>query len=89
MLCLLDCNRNKGSDFGSFDPETDKFVILYNRRQDKWSDYFELDSASIIARTSKGRVTEFLLKLNAPKRLNNRELLVKSGRYPPANYDNA
>lgn len=90
-LCYscLDCNRNKGSDFGSFDPETDEIVLLYNPRHDIWSDHFELDGAEIIARTATGRVTEFVLKLNAPKRLSNRILLVKSGRYPPADEDNS
>ena len=84
-LCYacLDCNRNKGSDFGSFDPETDEIALLYNPRQDTWSDHFELDGAQILAETAKGRVTQFVLKLNDPKRLKNRELLVKAGRYPP------
>ena len=33
-LCYacLDCNRNKGSDFGSFDPETNEIVLLYHPR---------------------------------------------------------
>lgn len=86
-LCYacLDCNRNKGSDFGSFDPETDEVVLLYHPRQDTWSDHFQLDGARIIAKTAKGRVTEFVLKLNAAKRLSNRELLVKAKRYPPSN----
>lgn len=90
-LCYacLDCNRNKGSDFGSFDPETDEVVLLYNPRRDTWSDHFELDGAKIIPRTATGRITEFVLKLNAPKRLSNRELLVKCGRYPPADDDNS
>lgn len=29
-------------------------------------------------------VAEFVLKLNAPKRLNNRKLLIKIGHYPPS-----
>ena len=84
-LCYacLDCNRNKGSDFGSFDPETGEIVLLYNPRRDNWPDHFVIDGALIVAKTPKGRVTDFVLKLNAPKRLNNRELLVKAGRYPP------
>ena len=34
-LCLscLECNRAKGSDFGSFDPETEEITLLYNPRQ--------------------------------------------------------
>ena len=84
-LCYacLECNRNKGTDFGSFDPDTEEIALLFHPRQDSWSDHFELDGARIIAKTAKGRVTEFVLKLNAPKRLSNRELLVKAKRYPP------
>ena len=84
-LCYacLDCNRHKGSDFGSFDSETGEVVLLFHPRKDTWSDHFELDGARIMPKTAKGRVTEFVLKLNAPKRLLNRELLVKNGRYPP------
>jgi len=50
-LCYacLDCNRNKGSDFGSFDPETDDVVLLYHPRHDTWTDHFELDGAKIVA----------------------------------------
>lgn len=88
-LCYacLECNRNKGSDFGSFDPETNEVALLYHPRHDKWSDHFALDNAQIIARSAIGRVTEFVLKLNAPKRLSNRKLLAKSGRYPPLDKD--
>jgi hypothetical protein len=85
----LDCNRNKGSDFASFDPETDEVVLLYHPRRDTWSDHFELDGARIVPKTAIGRVTEFVLKLNAPKRLSNRELLVKAGRYPSVDADNS
>ena len=42
-LCLscLDCNRHKGSDFASFDPETDDVIRLFNPRQDVWSEHFD------------------------------------------------
>lgn len=84
-LCYacLDCNRNKGSDFASFDPETDAVVLLYHPRQDIWSEHFALDGAQIVPKTAKGRVTEFVLKLNAPKRVASRELLIQAGLYPP------
>lgn len=83
-LCYacLDCNRNKGSDFASFDPVTGEVALLYNPRQDQWADHFELDGAQIIPLTAKGRVTEFILKLNNPKLLLNRQRLVKLRRYP-------
>jgi len=83
-LCYacLECNRNKGSDFASFDPETGKVALLYNPRQDQWSEHFELEGARILPLTAIGRVTEFVLKFNDPKRLLNRQRLLKLKRYP-------
>ncbi|MEO1289607.1 MAG: HNH endonuclease [Chloroflexota bacterium] len=86
-LCFacLECNRNKGSDFGSFDPENNEIVLLYNPRKDVWSKHFRLDDAKIIPQTATGRVTEFILKLNTEKRLSHRRLLIKAKRYPSTN----
>lgn len=83
-LCYacLDCNRNKGSDFASFDPETGEVALLYNPRQDQWDSHFRLDKARIIPLTAKGRVTEFVLKLNDSRRLLNRQRLSRLKRYP-------
>jgi hypothetical protein len=83
-LCYacLDCNRNKGSDFASFDPETDEVALLYNPRQSEWADHFRLEGARIIPLTASGRVTIFVLKLNDPKRLINRQRLHTLGHYP-------
>ena len=41
-LCLgcVDCNRHKGSDLASLDPETGEPVFLFHPRRDKWSDPF-------------------------------------------------
>jgi 5-methylcytosine-specific restriction endonuclease McrA len=83
-LCYacLDCNRNKGSDFASLDPVTGEVTLLYNPRQDQWAEHFKLDEAQITPLTAKGRVTVFILKLNDPKRLLNRQRLYKLKRYP-------
>ena len=44
-LCLScpDCNRYKGSDIGSIDPETDLLTALYNPRTQHWNDHFRLE----------------------------------------------
>jgi HNH endonuclease len=87
-LCYacLDCNRSKGSDFGSFDPETNEVALLYHPRQDNWADHFKLDEARVIPLTPKGRVTVFVLKLNDMKRFQNRQLLYDLKRYPPMDH---
>ena len=83
-LCLtcLACNRHKGSDFASFDPETDEIVLLFHPRQDQWDQHFSLKGAEIIGRTPTGRATVALLRLNSPERLAKREALIELGFYP-------
>lgn len=83
-LCLacLDCNRHKGSDFASFDPETQQITLLFNPRQQIWDEHFQLEGARIVPTSATGRVTVFLLKLNAEMRLRARRALLAAGRYP-------
>lgn len=84
-LCLacFECNRFKGSDFGSFDPETDEISQLFNPRTHIWPEHFELQGVEIKALTPIGRVTVFVLKLNELGRLQAREDLLDAENYPP------
>ena len=83
-LCLacLECNRAKGSDFGSFDPETGEITLLYNPRQQSWEKHFRLDGARIVPLSPEGRVTAFVLKLNDEIRVRARQGLLEAGKYP-------
>jgi len=83
-LCYacLECNRNKGSDFASFDPDTGEVAMLFHPRQNRWSDHFHLDEGHIVSLTAIARVTEYILKLNDSKRLLNRQRLYQLDRYP-------
>jgi len=83
-LCLacLDCNRHKGSDFASFDPETEEVALLFNPRQQRWNDHFRLEEARIVPLSPEGRVTVFVLKLNDGLRIRARRALIDAGRYP-------
>ena len=87
-LCLacLECNRHKGSDFASFDPETDDVALLYHPREQVWGDHFRLDGARIVPISPVGRVSEFVLKLNSEMRLLSRQALIEAGRYPPSDH---
>ncbi len=84
-LCLscLDCNRYKGSDFASFDPDTGTVALLFNPRRDQWREHFRLDGAVIQPLTPQGRVTVFLLHLNEEVRVSERAALIEAERYPP------
>jgi hypothetical protein len=83
-LCLACpyCNRHKGSDFASFDPETGAVTLLFHPRQQVWDDHFRLEEARIIPLSPEGRVTVFILKVNDESRVQERRMLQKAGRYP-------
>lgn len=76
------CNRNKGSDIASIDPETDEPALLYNPRTQSWMAHFQLDGPAIIPLTPSGRATVRLLQLNQIDRILLRKELLSTGRYP-------
>ncbi|MBI4601443.1 MAG: HNH endonuclease [Planctomycetes bacterium] len=74
-LCCTLCNRRKGSDLSSIDPETGEIANLFHPRKDIWSDHFRLEGALIRPLTPIGRATVHLLRLNAEARLTERAAL--------------
>jgi hypothetical protein len=79
--CVV-CNRHKGSDVASIDPDTGEVVLLFDPRRGRWADHFRLNGALIEPISSIGRATARLLQLNAPERILERRLLQSLGRYP-------
>jgi HNH endonuclease len=82
LSCTV-CNRRKGSDIGSVDPETGTLVPLFNPRTQQWSDHFRLDDMRIVGLTDIGRTTVVFLQLNAFERLMERDAMIRTSRYPP------
>lgn len=80
-LACLRCNRRKGPNVGSFDPETGALVPFYNPRFQTWSEHFRLDGARIQPLTPEARVTVKIMKLNDEQRVEERERLVALGLY--------
>ena len=78
LACVL-CNKHKGSDLTSIDPETGAIVPLFHPRRDRWSDHFQLVRGQVLPLTAVGRVTVRLLQLNHSDRTAERELLVAAG----------
>ena|SRR5260221_13000920 len=82
-LSCYECNSYKGSDLSSVDwGFGDAIIPLFNPRQQKWSDHFQVKESTIQPLTPTGRVTVFLLRLNTAERLEERELLIALGDYP-------
>ncbi len=69
------CNRYKGSDLGSFDPQTGAFSFLFNPRTGQWTEHFKFVETTIIGLTSEGRTTSKLLQLNSDERRSERQRL--------------
>jgi 5-methylcytosine-specific restriction endonuclease McrA len=75
------CNRAKGTDLGSIDPETNQLVPFFNPRTQSWQEHFALTGAVIMPLTAEGRVTVLILQFNHPDRLQERERLLAIGQY--------
>ena len=77
-----DCNRRKGPNISSVDPENGEVVRLFHPRLHQWSEHFRLDGFRIIPLTASARATVALLRLNSAERLSVRAMLHQIGRYP-------
>ena len=74
-LCCEVCDRFKGSDIASLDPETGQLMPLFRPCVDRWEDHYHLRGGKILALTAIGRVTVRLLRMNRPARIRERGAL--------------
>lgn len=80
-LSCLRCNRYKGPNIGSYDPETGQLTPLFNPRQQNWSDHFKFEGSEISPLTAVARVTLKILRINDDIRIQEREQLQKAGLF--------
>lgn len=80
-LSCMRCNRRKGPNVGSFDPQTGKLTPFFNPRQQRWNHHFELVGPLIQPLTPEGRVTVKILGVNDDTRVAERRLLIQAGLY--------
>src|ERR1700678_111993 len=73
------CNCFKGSDIASLS-NAGCLCRLYHPRLDRWSEHLELDGDTIRALTEIGEATARLLRMNDPKRVEEREILRLQGK---------
>lgn len=69
------CNRYKGTDLGSFDPQTGDFCFLFNPRTQEWGKHFKINNFQILGLTAIARTTVKLLQLNNDETIAERERL--------------
>lgn len=78
-LACPDCNRHKGPNLTTIDPQTRLIVRLFHPRQDVWDAHFEYRAAIIVGRTLVGEATIRLLQMNTVERVEMRAELHVSG----------
>ena len=81
LACVF-CNQAKGTDLGSIFSATGELVRFFNPRVDRWIDHFALVGNKIKALDPIGEVTARILGFNAKKRVLERKILQRLGRYP-------
>lgn len=84
LSCGL-CNRYKGTKITGYDDKTQSFVLLYNPRQQIWTEHFtwSSDETEIIGLTTIGRATVNTLKLNNEIAVEVRRNWIIAGWHPP------
>jgi hypothetical protein len=63
------CNRFKGPNIATHDPQTGMLTPLFNPRAERWGDHFHLNGAVIEPLTPIGRGTVMLLRFNDEQRV--------------------
>lgn len=84
LACRL-CNSFKGTQIRARDPQTGRWVHLFDPRRQRWSRHFQWreDGTRIIGRTSCGRATVIALQLNHVIAVMVRREWVAAGWHPP------
>ncbi len=84
LSCSL-CNRYKGAQTESRDPETNEIVRLYNPRTDDWHQHFAWlsEGVKVTGRTPIGRASVLALNINNEVAVEVRRNWVLAGWHPP------
>ena len=76
-----DCNLHKGTNLSSADPDSGAVVRIFNPRDARWEDHFQVEAEFIRGKTPTGRATVWLLQLNSAERLELRSALRNAGEW--------
>lgn len=77
--------HKKNDQVEALDPLTQQVVMLFNPRQQRWSEHFQWrqNGTEIVGLTTCGRATVEALKMNNPRIVRARRLWVSVGWHPP------
>lgn len=84
-LCCWDCNLIKHNRIAGLDPETEIETSLFHPIKEKWQAHFRWvqNGVKIMGKTSTGRATIYLMRLNRPILMQARTRWVEAGWHPP------
>ena len=75
------CNSYKGPNVAGFDPDTQGIERLFNPRTDKWDDHFCWDAGVLHGKSSIGKTTIDVLRINDEIRVEFRLTLMRAGLF--------
>jgi hypothetical protein len=78
--CCSVCNQCKGSNLGTYLPNSQRLIRLFNPRKDKWHLHFEILEGVFIAKTKIAEATIKVLNLNDIDRVILRQSLIEDNR---------
>lgn len=81
LACVF-CNRYKGSDIATLNPQTNQLIQFYNPRTMRWREHFRLNEVVIEPQTDIGEATVRILQMNHDDQILERRVLYNRGRYP-------
>ncbi|MFO0755644.1 MAG: HNH endonuclease signature motif containing protein [Byssovorax sp.] len=79
-LACFHCNLHKGPNLTGLDRETGDFAPLFHPRRQVWDEHFRMDGVAIVGLTPTGRVTAYVMNMNAPERIELRTELLAAAR---------
>jgi hypothetical protein len=82
-LACVSCSLRKEARRTVRDPETGRYVTIFNPRTDRWSEHFHWEGTVMIGLTPNARGTIELLKLNRSRILAIRQEEMARRRHPP------
>jgi hypothetical protein len=80
-LCCVVCNRYKGPNLATLDPETEELTGFFNPRRHTWDVHFRLDEGRVFGLSPEGRATAFIFRFNDEVHIIQRITLLRQGRY--------
>lgn len=73
------CNAYKGPNLTTIAPDSGEIIPIFNPRIDAWEKHFRFEGGRIVGLTPTGQATVRLLNMNAPRRVQLREIWLREG----------